>query len=102
MLIDAGSSDDIVSQIRVWQERQVQRASAAPVTLLELTRTRNFGKRGGDVVWPRSRSRGLCGSGADRFRSDDVAGVTEIPDEPVKTAPRDGSCQGVIAAVDEP
>ena len=42
VLIDDGSSDDTVSQIRVWQERQVQLASAAPVTLLELTR--NFGK----------------------------------------------------------
>ena len=42
VLIDDGSSDDTVSQIRLWQDRQAQIASAAPVTLLELTR--NFGK----------------------------------------------------------
>ena len=60
VLIDDGSSDDTVSQIRVWQERQVQRASAAPVTLLELTRTRNFGKRGGDVLSDLDHVRGDC------------------------------------------
>ena len=42
VLIDDGSSDDTVSQIRLWQGRQAKLASAAPVTLLELTR--NFGK----------------------------------------------------------
>ncbi len=42
VLIDDGSSDDTVSQIRLWQARQVQLGSPAPVTLLELTR--NFGK----------------------------------------------------------
>lgn len=42
VLIDDGSSDDTVSRIRLWQERQAQLASASPVTLLELTR--NFGK----------------------------------------------------------
>ena len=42
VLIDDGSSDDTVSQIRLWQARQAHLASTAPVTLLELTR--NFGK----------------------------------------------------------
>ena len=42
VLIDDGSSDDTVSQIRLWQARHAQLASTAPVTLLELTR--NFGK----------------------------------------------------------
>ena len=42
VLIDDGSSDDTVSQIRLWQARQVQLGAAAPVSLLELTR--NFGK----------------------------------------------------------
>jgi polyisoprenyl-phosphate glycosyltransferase len=42
VLIDDGSSDDTVSQIRLWQSRQAQLSAAAPVTLVELTR--NFGK----------------------------------------------------------
>lgn len=42
VLIDDGSSDDTVSQIRLWQARQAQLGGVAPVTLLELTR--NFGK----------------------------------------------------------
>lgn len=42
VLIDDGSSDDTVSQIRLWQVRHGQLASLASVTLLELTR--NFGK----------------------------------------------------------
>lgn len=42
VLVDDGSRDDTVSQIRGWQARQAQIDSPAPVTLLELTR--NFGK----------------------------------------------------------
>ena len=42
VLIDDGSSDVTVSQIRLWQARQAQLSAAAPVTLVELTR--NFGK----------------------------------------------------------
>lgn len=42
VLIDDGSSDDTVAQIRLWQARQAQLGAAAPVTLVELTR--NFGK----------------------------------------------------------
>ena len=59
VLIDAGSSDDTVSQIRVWQERQVQLASAAPVTLLELTR--NFGKEAA-MLAGLDHVRGDCGA----------------------------------------
>ena len=42
VLVDDGSRDDTVSQIRGWQARQAQIDFPAPVTLLELTR--NFGK----------------------------------------------------------
>ena len=42
VLVDDGSRDDTVSQIRGWQARQAQIDCPAPVTLLELTR--NFGK----------------------------------------------------------
>ena len=42
VLIDDGSSDGTVDQIRAWQKRHEEEGRAAPVTLLELTR--NFGK----------------------------------------------------------
>ena len=42
VLIDDGSRDGTVDQIRAWQKRQKQEGESAPVTLLELTR--NFGK----------------------------------------------------------
>ncbi len=42
VLIDDGSSDGTVDQIRAWQKRHEEEGRSAPVTLLELTR--NFGK----------------------------------------------------------
>ena len=42
VLIDDGSRDGTLDQIRAWQKRQKEEGSPAPVTLLELTR--NFGK----------------------------------------------------------
>ncbi len=42
VLIDDGSSDSTVDQIRSWQDRQADRCQTASLTLLELTR--NFGK----------------------------------------------------------
>ena len=42
VLIDDGSRDGTVDQIRAWQKRQQLEGDSAPVTLLELTR--NFGK----------------------------------------------------------
>lgn len=42
LLVDDGSRDGTVAQIRSWQQRFVGSKASAPVTLLELTR--NFGK----------------------------------------------------------
>ena len=42
LLVDDGSRDATVTQIRTWQQRFVASKASTPVTLLELTR--NFGK----------------------------------------------------------
>ena len=42
LLVDDGSRDATVAQIRIWQQRFVGSKASIPVTLLELTR--NFGK----------------------------------------------------------
>ena len=81
MLIDDGSNADSVSQLHLWQGRQAPLLLAAPVTLLEPTR--HFGKEAAMLAGLDHVPGRLRGSGY-RFRSEGVAGTTEITNEPGK------------------